>query len=110
MYPSAAPADAPEVSGAAAAPALSTEDLALLRRVRPLLLKQLSRVNSVPRTANGTPLQLVFDELPLGQRFELCRLFDRAHDLRHGSTIRDSAQAAFGKLCQVVAAGFNAST
>jgi hypothetical protein len=111
VYPSAAPpADAPEVSGAAAAPALSTEDLALLRRVRPLLLKQLSRVNSVPRTANGTPLQLVFDELPLGQRFELCRLFDRAHDLRHGSTIRDSAQAAFGKLCQVVAAGFNAST
>jgi hypothetical protein len=110
VYPSAAPpADAPALSGAAAAPALSTEDLALLQHVRPTLLEHLSHINSMP-TANGTPLQLVFDELPLGQRFEPCRLFDRCRHRRHGSIIRDSAQSAFRRLCQVVASGFNAST
>jgi hypothetical protein len=79
VYPSAVPA-APEVSGAAAAPALSTGDLELLQRVRPALMEFLSRARSVPCTANGTPLRIVFDELPPGERFELCRLFDRSRD------------------------------
>ena len=110
VYPTAVrPSDAPEVSGAAA-PTLSTEGLELLRRVRPDLLARLSSAQNVPRTANGTPLPLVFDELPLGQRFELCRLFDRSRDLRHESAIRDSAQAAFAKLCEVCAADLDAST
>ena len=111
VYPSMGPpADAPKVSGAAVAPALSPEDLALLQRVRPDLLDHLCHIKSMPCTANGTPLRLVFDELPLGERFELCRLFDRGRDNRHGSTIRDSAQSSFRKLCKVVTANFNAST
>ena len=111
VYPSTGPpADAPQVSGAAVAPALSTEDLALLQRVRPDLLDHLSHVPGMPCTANGTPMRLVFDELPLGARFELCRLFDRGRDTRHGSTVRDGAQSAFRKLCEVAAANFNAST
>jgi hypothetical protein len=111
VYPSAVPAaPAPEVSGAAAAPALSTEDLELLQRVRPALIEFLSRARSVPCTANGTPLRLVFDELSPGERFELCRLFERSRDDRHGSDDQASAQSAFAKLCTEVAAGFNART
>jgi hypothetical protein len=111
VYPSAVPAaPAPEVSGAAAAPALSAADLELLQRVRPTLMEVLSRAQSVPCTANGTPLRLVFDELPPGERFELCRLFDRGRDDRLGSADRTSAQSAFAKLCKVVTAGFSART
>ena len=111
VYPSAVPpAPAPEVSGAAAAPALSTEDLELLQRVRPSLLEFLSRAQDVPCTANGTPLRFVFDELPPGERFELCRLFDLSRNGRLGSDAQASATSAFAKLCKVVTAGFNAST
>jgi hypothetical protein len=111
VYPLAVPAaPAPEVSGAAAAPALSTEDLELLQRVRPALMEFLSCARSVPCTSNGTPLRLVFDELPLGERFEICRLFDRGRDDRLGSADQASAQSAFAKLCKVVAAGFTART
>ena len=111
VYPSAVPAaPAPEVSGAAAAPALSTGDLELLQRVRPALMESLSRARSVPCTANGTPLRLVFDELPPGERFELCRLFDRGRDDRLGFADQASAQSAFAKLCKVVTAGFSART
>jgi hypothetical protein len=110
VYPSAAPATpAPEVSGAAA-PALSAEGLELLQRVRPDLMEFLSRARSVPCTPNGTPLRLVFDELPPGERFELCRLFDRSRDDRLGSADQASAQSAFAKLCKVVTAGFSART
>jgi hypothetical protein len=111
VYPSAVPAaPAPEVSGAAAAPALSAEDLELLQRVRPTLMEVLSHAQCVPCTANGTPLRLVFDELPPGERFELCRLFDRGRDDRLGSADRTSAQSAFAQLCKVVTAGFSART
>ena len=111
VYPSAVPpTDAPQVSGAAVAPALSAEDLELLQRVRPCLLAHLSHIKSMPCTANGTPLRLVFDELPIGERFELCRLFDRGRDSRHGPTIQDSAQSSFSKLCKVVTANFNTRT
>jgi hypothetical protein len=70
----------------------------------------LSRAQSVPCTANGTPLRLVFDELPPGERFELCRLFDRGRDDRLGSADQAGAQSAFAKLCKVVTAGFSART
>jgi hypothetical protein len=70
----------------------------------------LSCARSVPCTSNGTPLRLVFDELPLGERFEICRLFDRGRDDRLGSADQASAQSAFAKLCKVVAAGFTART
>ena len=98
------------MSGAAAAPALSAEDLELLQRVRPSLLEFLSRAQDVPCTANGTPLRFVFDELPPGERFELCRLFDLSRNGRLGSDAQASATSAFAKLCTVVTAGFNAST
>jgi hypothetical protein len=73
-------------------------------------MEVLSRAQSVPCTANGTPLRLVFDELPPGERFEMCRLFDRGRDDRLGSADRTSAQSAFAKLCKEVTAGFNART
>jgi hypothetical protein len=40
----------------------------------------------------------------------LCRLFERSQDLKHGSTIRDAARAAFGELCRRCVSGFTAST
>ncbi len=111
VCPSAVPAaPAPEVSGAAATPALSAEDLELLHRVRPTLLEFFSRPQSVPCTANGTPLRFVFDELLPGERFALCRLFDLSYDGQHGADVQASARSAFAKLCKVVTAGFDART
>jgi hypothetical protein len=109
VYPAGvAPSAAAEVSGAV--PALPKADLELLQRVTPSLLLHLSRVTNLPRTSDGVPLQIIFDDLPLQQRLELCRLFDRAQDLKHGSTIRDSARAAFVELCHKCVSGFSADT
>jgi hypothetical protein len=109
VYPAGvAPSAAAEVSGAV--PTLPKADLELLQRVTPGLLFHLSQVKNLPRTSDGVPLQIIFDDLPLQQRLELCRLFDRAQDLKHGSTIRDSARAAFVELCHKCVSGFSADT
>ena len=109
VYPAGvAPTAAPEVSGAV--PALPPADLELLRRVTPSLLFNLSHVKNLPRTSDGVPLQIIFDDLPVQQRLELCRLFERSQDLKHGSTIRDSARTALGELLRKCVSGFSAST
>ena len=109
VYPAGvAPGAAAEVSGAV--PALPHAGLELLQRVTPSLLLSLSRVKNLPRTSDGIPLQIIFDDLPLQQRLELCRLFERSQDLKHGSTIRDSARAAFVELCHKCVSGFSADT
>jgi hypothetical protein len=87
-------------------------DLDLLARVQPELLQCLSNLAAEhkPCTPEGLPLSVVFPDLALSERLELCRLYERAWGQHHGRTTRKAAKADFAALCRTCASEFPSRT
>ena len=83
-------------------------DLDLLARVQPDLLRCLSNLADElqPCTPEGLSFSVVYPDLALSERLELCRLYERAWGQHHGRTIRNAAKADFVALCRKCASEF----
>ena len=53
---------------------------------------------------------MVFPDLALSERLELCRLYERTTDRRHHRTVRNAAKSDFAALCTKCASEFPSRT
>ena len=53
---------------------------------------------------------MVFPDLALSERLELCRLYERTTGRRHNRTVRNAAKADFAALCTKCASEFPSRT
>jgi hypothetical protein len=112
VYATAVDTEVPTAVSGAPAPAVPQADLDLLARVQPELLQCLSNLAAEhkPCTPEGLPLSVVFPDLALSERLELCRLYERAWGQHHGRTTRKAAKADFAALCRTCASEFPSRT
>ena len=112
VYAAAVDTEAPTSVSGAPAPAVPQADLDLLARVQPDLLQCLSNLpdEHKPCTPAGLPLSVVFPDLALSERLELCRLYERTTGRRHNRTVRNAAKADFAALCTKGASEFPSRT
>ena len=112
VYTAAVDTEVPTSVSGAPAQAVPQADLDLLARVQPSLLQSLSCLADElkPCTPEGLPLSVVFPDLALSDRLELCRLYDRTTDRRHNRTLRTAAKADFAALCRKCASEFPSRT
>jgi hypothetical protein len=110
VYATAVDTAVPASVSGGPAPAVPQADLDLLARVQPDLLRTLSANGLQPCTPEGLSLSVVFPDLALSERLELCRLYERAWGQHHGRTIRKTAKADFVALCTKCASEFPSRT
>jgi hypothetical protein len=108
VYAAAVDTAVPTSVSGAPAPAVPQADLDLLARVQPDLLRCLSNLADElqPCTPEGLSFSVVYPDLALSERLELCRLYERAWGQHHGRTIRNAAKADFVALCRKCASEF----